>query len=249
MEMNALKSVAPVYGVEKGNTYGKGLLALREAYANGMAGLQPQFVKSDGSSVVRPLNFEETIDAVVNAYESGKRDLLDDWNDSCTGVAYKKGSSKFKIVPVSRDLILLDPDFAQVYVSVGYDTQDGVELDKSKGKYNVSLTKSQVLVHPGWHAAVSDKALLKAFWDIVFAERKTDTSMGFYVSDNPTEDHLRALAVNYLDYGSSADGRYILYGNARFVRITQAHKANIMESRDDFFGKICSYSNTQAALR
>ncbi|MFH1316991.1 MAG: hypothetical protein ABII01_05725 [Candidatus Woesearchaeota archaeon] len=217
-EMDALTSVSPVYDVEKGSTYANGLVALRQAYADGKAGLQPLFVKSDGSSVVRPMTFEETIDAVVNAFESGNRELLDNWNDSCTGIAYKKGTSLFKVVPVSSDLILLNAQFAQAYVSVGYDTQEGVELDKNKGKYNVPLTKPEYLENPGWCAAVPDKALREAFGDIVFAERKTKAGMGFYVRDDPTEDLLRALAVNYLYSSSSAYDLNYLYLYARFVR-------------------------------
>lgn len=220
-EIDALKSATPVlYGVEQGRTYGKALAALREAYARGEAGLQPQFVKDDGSSVIRPLTFEETIDSIVNAYESGNTELLAHWNDTCTGIAYKAGTTEFKIIPVSQELILLHQDFSQLFVTADYGSQQGTELDKNKGKYNVPLTKTEVLEHDGWLEAVRDKSLLKAFRDIVFAERKTNVAMGFYVRGNPQQDQLRALAVYYLDSSSGAYGRLNLVDDARFVRVS-----------------------------
>lgn len=220
MQIDALKSTTPVYNVEQRATYGKCLAALQDAYAEGKAGLQPLFVKVNGSSIARPLTFEETIDSIVNAYESGNQNLLDKWNDSCTGIANKSNSSKFKVVPVSRDLILLGKNFSSPFVSVDYAGQDGIELDNSKGKYNVPLTKPEVLKNPGWLAAVKDKSLLKAFRDIVFAERKTDTAMGYYVRDKPSQDELRALAVDLLYYDSDAYSRYDLSDDSRFVRVS-----------------------------
>ena len=219
-EMDALKSATPVYGIEQRRTYGKCLAALRDAYAQGQAGLQPLFVKADGNSIVRPLTFEETIDAIVNAYESGNKELLTRWNGSCTGILYKAGTSRFKVVPVSRDLILLGEDFSSPFVSSDYNSQDGIELDKSKGKYDVQLTKPEVLKHNAWRAAISNASLRKAFRDIVFAERRTDTAMGFYTRDNPKQDQLRALAVYDLDSGSDANDRDDLDDNARLVRVS-----------------------------
>ena len=220
-EMDALKSATPVYNVEQRATYGKCLAALHEAYAQGKAGLQPLFVKADRSSIVRPLTFEETIDAIVNAYESGNRKLIISWNDSCTGIVYNGNTTKFKVVPVSEELVLLDRDFNSLVVSTGYAGQEGVELDVSKGKYNQGLTKNEVLEHPGWTESVTDKALLKAFRDIVFRERGTNTAMGYHVSINPKQDHLRALAVTSLDGGSIAYDRLNFTNGARFVRVGQ----------------------------
>ncbi|MFH1316990.1 MAG: reverse transcriptase domain-containing protein, partial [Candidatus Woesearchaeota archaeon] len=60
---------------------------------------------------------------------------------------------------------------------------------------------------------------------------------------------MRALAVNNLNNNSNANDRNNLNNNARFVRITQAPKAIMMENPDDFFGKICSYSNLELAFK
>ncbi len=247
-EMDALKSITPVYTVEQRSTYGKCLASLRDAYANGNAGLQPKFVQADGSSIVRPLTFEETIDAIVNAYESGNRELLTGWNDSCTGIAYKVNTTKFKIRPSSQDLILLGEDFRSPFVSADYAAQDGTELDKNKGKYDVQLTKPEVLKNPGWLTAVSDRALLKAFRDIVFAERETDIAMGFYLRNSPQQDELRALAVGSLSDDSGADDRDDFGYDARFVRITQALKAIKMEI-SSLYADICSYNNLELAFK
>ncbi len=222
-EMDALRQAAPVYDVDQRATYGSGLAALREAYSNGKAGLQPLFVQEDGSPIVRPLTFEETIDAIVNAYESGNRILLNNWNDSCTGIAYKANTSKFKVVPASKELILLGDKFKSPYVSVDYAAQEGTELDRTNGKYRVPLAKSEVLKNSGWRESVTDNALLKAFRDIVFAELKKNgrlEGMGFYPRENITADHLRALAVFDIDIDSSAYDRYGLNDDARFVRVS-----------------------------
>jgi hypothetical protein len=175
------------------------------------------------------MTFEETIDARVNDYETLRNSdgsarteeerlrLFNLWLDSCTGTAYKGKTSKFKVVPVSVGLILLNPNFAQAYVSVEYGTQEGVELDRAKGKFNVPLTKSQYLVNSGWCAAVPDKALRRALGNIVYSEKKADIAMGFYVQENPAEDCLLALAVCHL-YSSASDWSG-LYG-VRFVRVS-----------------------------
>jgi len=219
-ERDSLKTVTQGYDTSEGANYGKGLVALREAYDKGRANLQPIFVKSDGTSIARPLTFEETIDAVVNAYESGNKGLLTVWNDSCTGIAYKAGTSKFRVVPVSRDLVLLDENFSLPFILVDYANQDGSELDMDRGKYNVPLTQDEALNHPGWLSSVTDRSLLKAFRDIIFAGKTNETAMGYYVRDGPQQDHLRMLEVDTLEERSGADDRYGFGSPARFVLVS-----------------------------
>jgi hypothetical protein len=217
-ELKVMKSAVPVYDVVEAGSYGLALVALREAYARGKAGLQPVF-----EGVVRPLSFEETIDCVVNAYESGDKRLLNRWNDSCTGVVHKNGSFKFKVVPVCRELVFLGGGFVQPFVSVDYDTYECVELDSSRGKYNVPLLKKDVLGNGGWLAALNgNKPLLRAFRDIVFSEFKVEKAMSFNVFQNMSQDVLRVLAVGDIYYHCNADDRrYLLYGITRFVRVAQ----------------------------
>ena len=68
-------------------TYAKGVEALRVA------------------SVKRQFTLKENILARVEAYESGDERLFDTWLDLCTGIAYKAGTTKFKIIPECAELI------------------------------------------------------------------------------------------------------------------------------------------------
>lgn len=223
-ERDALKSATQVYGVAEGLTHGKALAALHEAYDKGKASLQPLFVRDDGSSIARQLNFEETIDTLVNDFESGKGELLMLWNNTCTAHSYKGGTSRFRIVPVSRELVLLSEDFSSPFVSADYARQDGHELDINQGEYNVPLPKSRVLKNPGWLESVKDRSLLKAFRDIVYAKRAelgmSDTAMAYHVWQNPQQDYLRVLEVNGIKDGSNADINYGLDSPARFIIVS-----------------------------
>ena len=86
----------------KTSTYALGVYALRDAYLRGGCSDQPLF-----DNLVRPLTFRENILARVEDYErivgsDGKgRDkkerlrLFEIWLDSCTGIGYKAGTTKF----------------------------------------------------------------------------------------------------------------------------------------------------------
>lgn len=61
---------------------------------------------------------------------------------SCTGIAYKAYTTKFKIVPVCPELIMIDPAYNKYksclfvdYDFVDYDKIQGFEFDSSNGKY------------------------------------------------------------------------------------------------------------------
>ncbi len=60
--------------------------------------------------------------------------------------------------------------------------------------------------------------------------------------------HLRALAVNNINNDSNANDRNNLNNDARFVRITQALKAIIMET-ECLYKQICSYNNLELAFK
>ena len=61
--------------------------------------------------------------------------------------------------------------------------------------------------------------MLKTYRDIVFAEPKTDTAMGFWLRTDIPEDQLRALFVGNLNYYSFAGGYYGLYNDGSFLRV------------------------------
>ena len=228
------EGVDPVYGFQKApapqgmshqgqcilmdqkNTYALGVQALREACEKEPLSPHPIFTKDNGSIIYRPLTFKETIEARVHDYESNKdtedrKRLFRRWNDSCTALAYKKGTTTFKILTISPHLISIDRDFNESFLPITYDNIGGIELRSDCGKYNQHLTKDEVVHHPAWLTAVeNDAALLKTYSDIVFTEREINEAMAFCVLQNTPQDQLRALLVHDLDNYSNAYGGYNL---------------------------------------
>lgn len=209
----------------KTSTYAKGVHALQNFCTAAANTVHPQFTQDDGSLIYRPLTFKETIEGRVSDYESNKDSdervrLFQRWNDSCTAVAYKKGTTKFKIVPMSPELITIPEGFNQDYMKINYDKLSGVELDRNDATYNNLLTPLQIETHPAWLTALEeDILLLKAYRDIVFAEKKTETAMGFWLRNDIPEDHLRALFVSGLDDYSIAGGDFDLYDGGSFLHV------------------------------
>mgnify|MGYP001619479333 FL=1 len=150
-------------------------------------------------------------------------DLYDSWLDSNVGIVYKAGSSEIKIVHDCAWLKEIPADFKESFISLDYSTVKGIKLNTSKFKCNQSLTKAEILRHPGWLALVEeDKSLLKDYVDVtfsVYAERygAADKLMGFYRLDRPGQDQLRAALVSDLYYYSNVDGNYSLYYSGRFL--------------------------------
>ena len=177
------------------------------------------------SGVVRPNTLKENIEARVIDYNTNQSlGLFDNWFDSCTGVAYQKKSTKFKIIPECEQLINIDKNFNDYFLPINFsDLKDGKLLDSSKGKYNSLLGEAEVSNHPGWLAAVEeDKHLLKEYAEIVFSKLKekysTDKGMGFYVRKETDQDQLRALFVGNLIIDSLAYGINDLNNCGSFLR-------------------------------
>ena len=150
--------------------------------------------------------------------------ITERWKDSCTSMAYKKGTTKFKVVPQSLDLITLPPHFNERFKSVDYRTTEGIELDSSEGIYNTVLTPAQTMEHPAWHAAVEeDTSLLTVYVNIIFTELerkcRSTMNMGFYVRQNTPADELRALYIHDLVGYSYAIGSDDLVNTSSFIRI------------------------------
>jgi len=223
----------------KTNTYALGVQALRDVYARGECPGHLT-VEIEGSKLVRPLTFKENLEARINDYETltnsdgserTKEERLklftERWLDSCTGVAYKAETTKFKLIPVCRELVTIDKDFNDSYLTVDYNSIAGVELDSSQEgvKYRPVLTQAEVLEHPAWLTAVEeDRTLLENYTQIVFSELKEkynrDTGMGFWVrTENITENELRALFVDYLNDNSDANGNNNLSSNGSFLQV------------------------------
>ena len=209
------------------STYALGVDALVKACQAESNSAHPQFPRDDGSRIYRPLTFKEDIEARVNDYESntGKDErlrLFNRWLNSCTAVVYKAGTTKFKIIPLSPELVTLPEDFSDAYFPIDYDAIAGTELDRNGAVYNTLLAKSDVLDHPAWRAAVEDDVdLLRTYADIVFTERSADKQMAFWTRNQPANDELRALYVYYLDNYSYAIGNNNLNNVGSFLRVAQ----------------------------
>ncbi|MDO8511288.1 MAG: hypothetical protein Q7S55_03920 [Nanoarchaeota archaeon] len=208
----------------KTSRYAQGVHALQNACRAEAVSAHPPFITPYGRTY-RPLTFKENIEARVHDYESNKDSeerlrLFQRWNDSCTAIAYKKRTTKFKIVLNSQELITIPEDFNRDIITVNYDHTWGVELDRNDATYNNLLTPAQVENHPAWLAALEgDSHLLKTYRDIVFANLSQDKAMGFWLRTGISEDQLRALFVNNLNYDSVASGSNNLGGNGSFLRV------------------------------
>jgi hypothetical protein len=218
--------------MDQTDTYAKGVAALKAACASDPDCHPRHIFRKDGSGTIyRPLTFKENIEARVEDYntrnnpdgtarsEDERQQLFASgvWNDSCTGIAYKANSTKFKIIFPCEQLINIDSGFNSAFLPVDYDALQGIELDTTNGIYRALLTKSKVLEHPAWLAAVEDdKVLLKEYADIMFDWKQGDL-MAFWTRDSVTTTELRALCVDDSDYGSVAFGG-VLDGGGRFVR-------------------------------
>jgi hypothetical protein len=218
--------------MERTGTYALGVQALRDSYSRGECPTHPMFTKDDGSTIVRPLTFRETLKARVEDYENthssdgterSKDDrlrLFQHWIDSSTGMAYKARTTQFKVIPLCRPLVEIDAGFNDNFMNVDYGALAGTELDSGAGKYSAWLTKDEVVDHPAWRAAVEDDlSLLRTYRDIVFTEKRNpEKAMGFWVLSNTGEDQLKALCVYNLSY-SNAFGSNDLDSSGSFLRV------------------------------
>ena len=206
------------------STWVKGKDALQQESLRTNNQNQPQYGLPNGSKVYRPLTFEENIRARVEDYHSHKRDdperlrLFNTWLDSCTGIAYKKGTRSCKLITQSPELINLPSGFNKPFVAVDYDSVQNQEFDLTQIATGRNLAKSEILNHALWNYVVPDKKLLEEHLDIVFREIKIQQGMGFYVLNSPAEDQLRALCVGYLGSRSNANGIDNLVSSGSFLR-------------------------------
>jgi hypothetical protein len=181
-----------VYRFTDYGNYAQGVQRLREAQERGEHVLD------------RPLTFGENL---VGRLQD--QDLFNNWLWSCTGIAYKAGSSRFKIIHECDQLIDIEPNFNQGFIAVNYDDLAGdnvIEFDRNDATYNGLLTRDQVLNHPAWQAAVGDDKLLQDYTTEVFQRFNRSTAMGFWLRNNIDTDQLRALCVDSIDDGSGAVG-------------------------------------------
>ncbi|HLD72175.1 MAG TPA: hypothetical protein VJA23_01175 [Candidatus Nanoarchaeia archaeon] len=210
----------------EGSNYVKALRALRTSYAKKKCPAQPT-ITINGKIYVRPPTLYEVLTARVNDFNSKtnpdgtpreSEDLLRFFNvalDSCTGRQYRGGTSKFKLIPICPQLVALSALPRENYLELPYADSVGEERDSNNGKYNVNLSKSEVLKHPDWiFLANGDRSLLGATFDIftqVCGGDKDWRGMAVYINPLPQKDALRSLCVNSHSYQSDADGGDLHY--------------------------------------
>jgi len=224
------------------NTYGRALHRFREVCNQSPDEHLQSRIVLDGKKVVRPFTFKETLEKRLcqyhNAATKERWRLFNSWNDTCTGIAYKGKTSKFKIIPTSEHLLRLDPRSHREVIPITYDRDfaELPELNSEDATCGQVLSKSDVIVHPAWLAAVEqDNDLLQTYADVVYFEldrRGRDTGMVFNVVKTPDKDHLRALFVYNLGTDSMASGYRDLV-DTRFVRVTQREVTEELDYDED----------------
>ena len=224
-------AILGVYSTIEGNTYANAVHELRDSLRSNPSQAHPIFISSNGA-IFRPLTYKENIEARINDFETKKnpddtlrtadelQKLFKVYLDSCTGIAYKAGTTKFKINPICSELITIDKAFNETFKPIDYNSFQGVELDSADDVYNSLLTKTQFLNHKGYKALYdSDANLMNAYWNIIHSLTSQDELMGLRVRQNTKKDELRALCGSSIGGDSGASGGSSLSNGARFLRV------------------------------
>jgi hypothetical protein len=205
------------YRFIEANNYGLALQILRAVLPQGNAfhplvsGLpRPLTIKETLQSRIEDFNTSHNPDGTERSIEDRKRLFLT-YFDTCTGIHYNPSTDKFMIIPRCDRLITLPDSFSNLFVDVPFGTLSGIELDRTKSKYDSFLTKHEVLQHKGWLALFEDDStLLGAYADIVFS-LKEGNLMRFMLrpKTSVTSPELHAVCIYDIDNSSYAGG-YIL---------------------------------------
>jgi hypothetical protein len=179
-----------------------------------------QLKDSKNPKLVLP-TFKQNVELLVELPEELFKQYLSSWIDSTTGIAHKKHSTEFKIIPSSKDLRNIPKDFSKSFINCNYGSLDGITLDSKNGSYNQGLTKPDFLKHPAWNETLGSN-LVKKLGNKVYAILGEDRKiMGFYVRENTNEDQLSSLCLRGLVDGCGAGGWDCLYYDGRFLRVAQ----------------------------
>ena len=188
----------------------------------------------NGQTYVRPFTLKENLQARIEDYntltnpdgtrrtEEKRKRFFNTWLDSCSGTHYLAGTTRFKIIPCSNELITLAQAPVDDYLSVHYTQTLGTELDSARGKYNQDLSRVEVLEQPAWLAAVEeDRVLLGEAFDVMRTVKKAPADwkeMGFYVWPSQVQDELRPLFTSSRGRGGIAGDGGLLCSDGRFLR-------------------------------
>ena len=200
--------------------YGAGVHTLRIASMLDPNSTQPMFRRDNRAIVYRPLSFKENMQVMVDDYNrlentDGTNRSMEarlslfhsGYKDTCTAVVRKERSSKFKILPVSKNLVEISKDYTFEGLYIDYESINAPELDRNKGVYFENLTKAEVTEHPAWLAASEDDTnLLKEYSAIVFSSSQAKKCMSFDMRSRfPDLTISRALCLLGLNFRSCAN--------------------------------------------
>jgi len=232
----ASSKIDGTYQFIEDNPYAKTVHELQKTLTANSNNTHP-FIKDKNTKIYRPLTFKENIEAKINNYETlntpnntprsdeEREKLFKVYLDSCTGIAYQKGTTKFKINPVCEELITIDKKFKDEFKTIDFASFAGFALDSKDDIYNKLLTKNQFLNHRAYNALFNnDASLMNNYWSIVNKLTKKDNLMAFWVRQNTSKDELRALCVDSLGGNSVAVGNVSLDDFARFLLVAPSQK-------------------------
>ncbi len=180
-------------------TYISGLSLLVEACSQDPQSEQPLL-----KGIARPFTLKESVQARVDTYGSSTPEerrngatLHNLLLSSCTGIATKAQSTKFKIVPIAKELVRVHLDYprATSFIPINYDEIYAEEFDTAQLSF--LSTKEKARQEPSWLSALEgDKNLLETYVDQLFADPGCrPEKMGFWVADNKRQDELRPLLL------------------------------------------------------
>jgi len=194
----------------KGQSYSEAIRKFSD-FEGDILPMQHCLINPDGSTLIKALTCKESIEAIVNHYNSQtkKRDRLKFLKrgfDSCSAAVFKKGTNEFKILSFSSELINYFSEGDEKIISVNFNDFNKKVLSIQNGKYNVPLNKAEVMENEAWLALCEwDKFLLKEFRDIVFAESDLTEAMPFCIPEqNDKGDFLYPIFVNSISNLSKA---------------------------------------------
>ena len=129
--VSSQKIIGSYAAMPQEDTYALSAHALRETCEKENNTVHPKI-----NGVYRPLSFKETIEARVEEYNKGNKDLFNYRFSTSSGIVYKANSTKFKIIPLCEQLIQIPEDFKKEYLPADYSNFKELELDFSKVKYD-----------------------------------------------------------------------------------------------------------------
>jgi len=223
-------------------TYSIGTNTLQKKCTRANNQNHPQFMLPERGKVYRPLTFKENCLAQLHEFntltnsngsqrtlEQRMEFLIQPFIDSCCGIAYPgkgRNSSKFKLILQSPELIGLEKNFDQEFISVDYAQLACTrELDRKRSDYGVNLNPREIDSHEGWLTLFEDdRTTLRNYRKMVeeaLALRNPGVQRGAFMAfpllDALTDDQLRAVSIYTVDCRSSINSYDDLNSWGRFI--------------------------------